>query len=365
MSSNDPTNRKRIEELEKEVKKLQSQNDTLQQQFKDSQLAQIVRRKKIRKLFLRMTLGPSLNKAFQAWVSSYETSQSFPKQETIDILTAIFQRIIRVGFVGVLITSLPTFVMIWQNILLQSQLHDQQLANYINRTSELTSILYETEATCKSSELHDDYSQVPVSSCPPRASKRARSEAARSLVITERLLSRWPDFSGALLSETWLLAMDFRKAKLYLTDFRSANLGGADFREALLDETDFRSANLANADFRKAIIQDVSFVNANMLSADFRNTELYGVDFRDTDLRGARFNSVNFHGSDLRYVDFEFSDLTGADVTQSFYNDETIWPSQFDVTRSGAIKCESILGPHLPNNKSITKEPCQPISTSH
>jgi uncharacterized protein YjbI with pentapeptide repeats len=367
MSSNDPTNRKQIEELEKTVRKLQSENNILQQRLKDSQLARIIWLKRIKSSLRIMILGPTLNNAFQAWLSSYEASESFPKQETIDILTAIFQRIIRVGFVGVLITSLPTFVMIWQNILLLSQLHEQQFTNYINRKSELTSILYET--TCKSSELHDDYRQVPVSSCPPRASKRVRSEAARSLVETERLFGRSPDLTGALLSETWLLVMDFSEANLYYTDFRSANLGGAKFHKALLDQADFHKANLTKADFSKAIIQDVSFVDVSLSGADFRNAELYGVDFRHASLQGARFNSVDFHGSDLRDANLhgsdlrdanlEFSDLTGADLNRSFYNDETNWPSQFDVTRSGAIKCESILVPHLPSNKSIAKEPCQ------
>jgi hypothetical protein len=360
MSSDESTNGKRIKELEEEVRKLLLQNDTLQKRIQDSQIAQIRQLKTIAKLSLRMTLGPSLNNALQAWLSSYETYRSFPKQESIDVLTAVFQRIIRVGLFSALITILPTLLLIWQNMLLQAQLYDQRFANYITRKSELTSILYET--TCETSEPRGDYHQVPVSSCPPKANKRRRSEAARALLITEWLLGgSSPDLTGALLSETWLPGIDLRKVKLYLTDFRSANLGGADFREALLDNADFTGANLFGANFQKAGINDVSFVHANMPGTDFRSAKLLSIDFRNADLRGAWFNSVDFGSSDLRDANLESSHLAGANLTFTFYNDRTTWPSQFDVTRSGAIKCAIILGPHLPSNKPIAEEPCQPV----
>lgn len=359
MSSDDPTTGKRLEELEEEVKKLRSQNDTLQNRLKDSQIAQIRRLKTIAKLSLRMTLGPSLNNALQGWLSSYETYGSFPKQESIDVLTAIFQRIIRVGLVGALITILPTLLLIWQNMLLQAQLRDQQFANYIARKAELTSILYET--TCETSEPRGDYLQVPVPSCPPKANRRSRSEAARALIKTEWLLGSSPDLTGALLSETWLLGIDLRKVKLYLTDFRSANLGGADFRKAVLDQADFTGANLFQASFQEATIQGVSFVRANMPATNFRNAELYSIDFRNANLQGALFNSVDLRNADLRGADLKSSHLTGANLTEAYYNDGTTWPLKFDVTRSGAIRCASILGSHLPGNKPIAEEPCQRV----
>jgi hypothetical protein len=359
MSSDDPINGKRLEELEEEVRKLRSQNDALQKQLKDSKIVQIKRLKTIAKLSLRVALGPSLNNALQSWLSSYEAYGSFPKQESIDVLTAIFQRIVRVGLVGALITILPTLLLIWQNMLLQAQLSDQRFANYIARKSELTSILYET--TCETSEPRGDYFQVPASSCPPKANKRSRSEAARAFIETERLLGGSPDLTGALLSETWLLGMDLRKVKLYQTDFRSANLGGADFREALLDQADFTGSNLFRANFRNAIIQDVSFVRANMPATDVRNAKLYSIDFRNASLQGAWFNSVDLRLSDMRDANLESSHLAGANLEGAYYNDGTTWPSRFDVTRSGAIKCASILGPHLPNNKPIEGETCQRV----
>jgi hypothetical protein len=359
MSSDDPINGKRLEELEEEVRKLRSQNDTLQKRLKDSQVAQINRLKAIVKLSLRMALGPSLNNALQSWLLSYEIYGSFPKQESINVLTAIFQRIVRVGLVGAIITILPTLLLIWQNMLLQAQLRDQQFANYIARKSELTSILYET--TCETSKPRGDYRQVPVSSCPPKANKRSRSEAARAFLETERLLGSSLDMTGALLSETWLLGIDLRKVKLYMTDFRSANLGDADFRKALLDEADFTGSNLFQANFREAIIQDVSFVRANMPATDFRNAELYSINFRSASLRGAWFNSVDLRLSDLRDADLGASHLDGANLEGAYYNDGTIWPSQFDVMRSGAIKCVSILGPPLPRDKPIEREPCQVV----
>ncbi len=92
--------------------------------------------------------------------------------------------------------------------------------------------------------------------------------------------------------------------------------------------------------------------------ADFTREEvvdiahkLEGADLRELDLRNTSLQGLNLTGADLSRADLRGADLSGADLSGALmktdskdglvkaakYNEETIWPDDFDPEAAGAV----------------------------
>ncbi len=84
-------------------------------------------------------------------------------------------------------------------------------------------------------------------------------------------------------ADSFVKAVESKRADLYGADLYGADLYGADLRGANL-----RGANLYGADLRGADLRGADLRGANLYGADLRGADLRGADLRGADLRGAR-----------------------------------------------------------------------------
>ncbi|MCI0699285.1 toll/interleukin-1 receptor domain-containing protein [candidate division KSB1 bacterium] len=121
-----------------------------------------------------------------------------------------------------------------------------------------------------------------------------------------------PDFSEALVSDTYLSGINFSNANFtnaYLNrvDLYEANLRGANFDKAHLFEANLTKARLFEANLSNAYLNE-----ANFRRADLRKANLKGAHFVSANLTGANLREANFESVELSETIFGDTDLTGA-----------------------------------------------------
>lgn len=109
---------------------------------------------------------------------------------------------------------------------------------------------------------------------------------------------------------------NLRRADLWWVDLNQANLQGSDSSQAYL-----RRANLSQANLQ----------GTNLGEADLSRANLRGAN-----LRQAKLGSVDFHEADLRQADLSETDLRGANLRRAKFDDDTLWPTDFDPVEEGA-----------------------------
>ncbi len=123
------------------------------------------------------------------------------------------------------------------------------------------------------------------------------------------------DFSNYIFNKSNFYKSNFQHSNFENTDLRMCNLSNTNFSNSEISHTDFSKSNLSDASFENVKFKDrVEFVGVNLLGADFSNTDL------------------------------EYVNLNGA-----LYNDETIFPDDFNPEENQMICIE--------NNKDYSVQP--------
>ena len=146
------------------------------------------------------------------------------------------------------------------------------------------------------------------------------------------------DLSGADLSWT-----DFRVAKLYRTGLSEASLANATLSEANLIEANLRMANLEVADLRQANLSKADLSGARLCGTDLTEAKLSNAilaeaDLSNTTLSHANLTGANLHHADLRGASLGTANLDNADLVAAMYNNDTIFPVDFDPEAAGMEK---------------------------
>ncbi len=110
---------------------------------------------------------------------------------------------------------------------------------------------------------------------------------------------------------------------------RILNTGAAIWNQWRRENSDIK-VNLKGAE-----LQGVSLQGVNLSQADLRQVSLKGVNLRWANLHGANLSEVNLSQADLREANLGQTNLTGAK-----YNEQTLWPKDFDPTTTGAIRVD-------------------------
>ncbi len=303
----------RVAELEREVRELQAELERLREERQRA--AKVV--KGAGGLGARILAGPSLWSTSRAWfekLSKTESPRELASPQTADLVTALVQRVVRVGIVGLLLAALPaiflliqTFLLREQNAALQNQIEQQASDTLIVRRAQLLATIYDEEcedepdeapATVETAE-GETSQNVPASApepekapsevepvetadagdperasptCSPKAHPRARQEAVLAFCEIERGRGVSPDFRSANLAK-----LDLRGADLRGADFRGADLGDADLAKADLRGADLsllylRGAYLWGADLREARIDWADLHEAVLIKANLSQT---------------------------------------------------------------------------------------------
>jgi uncharacterized protein YjbI with pentapeptide repeats len=146
------------------------------------------------------------------------------------------------------------------------------------------------------------------------AENRARIELQKRLVREARSQS----------NETAKAAVDWLRAKGWLTlhdnallkkaDLYKANLQGADLTQANLQGAGLDHANLQGADLTQANLQGAGLDHANLQAAKLWATNLQAAKLRVTNLQGANLWNASLQGANLMSANLEQADLVSANL---------------------------------------------------
>lgn len=145
------------------------------------------------------------------------------------------------------------------------------------------------------------------------------------------------------LSLDSLIQADFRGASFHRLMFDGMDLRNADFSRASLRNVGFVGSHISGVKMVGARLMNSYFMRAIARNSDLTSAVAIGADFSDGDLTGATLYDL-----DVRFANFERTKLVGADVRVknageaswhgATYDENTLWPSNFDPEGAGAIK---------------------------
>lgn len=75
----------------------------------------------------------------------------------------------------------------------------------------------------------------------------------------------------------------------------------------------------------------------NLRGANLREANLFVANLRQANLNGANLEGGDLGGADLQGADLRRANLRGADLRGAKYDDETLWPTNFDPKQAGAV----------------------------
>jgi hypothetical protein len=319
------------DELHHEIARLQQQVEQLEQKLSrldERQFAEPIGPGLTGRLGVLATLGPGMVTSINDWVESWHAKGTLPTAETAHLLAAVLRRMIGNRLLILIVAliamapALAAVFLVWQqNELLEEQnesfvqrndLLRQQVQLQIDgmiaaRRAELLSTIYDRQ-DCGAEELQ---------TCLPLANIRSRAEAAQAFVELERSTGK-----------------------------KLANLSRAQLENATLVGGDFSGANLVGAVLRGADLRSANFSGASLVRAELQGANLVLTDLEGAQLRWAELRGSNL-GARLRGADMRWADLRGADLTQAFdldeatlidalFDDQTVWPENFDFEAAGA-----------------------------
>jgi len=282
----------------------------------------------------KIVAGAELRDAFRAWVRVTRGAQR-PRDlftaEAADLGAAVVRRTIRVGLAGVVLAALPGALLIWQNLLLQSQVQQQASDTLIVRRAQLLETIYsedcvEVEAGGEASVAGDSQNgdrdeenptepaaappdTEPELKCRPTAHIRARQEAVLAFIEIERGRGVTLDLRAANLS-----SVNLRGADAHRTNLSSADLSSADVHRADLSYAKLSYANLRSANLRGANLRDANLHGARLMNADLSGAYLYGAWLMNADLSSAALSETNLRHANLGDADLAYAELISADL---------------------------------------------------
>lgn len=76
----------------------------------------------------------------------------------------------------------------------------------------------------------------------------------------------------------------------------------------------------------------------NLRGANLREANLFTANLSRANLNGANLEGADLGGANLRGVDLRQANLRGTDLRGAKYNGDTLWPTNFDPIRAGAVR---------------------------
>lgn len=138
-------------------------------------------------------------------------------------------------------------------------------------------------------------------------------ELQNLLILHTRYLNGEPDGIKADFSNT-----DLYGVNLVNQNLKGAEMGGAILIRGLMWGANFECTNLEKANFKHAVLEGSCLQKANLRYSNFTGSNLDNADLRGADLTNARICGSTFYGA--------------------VFDDQTIWPGDFDPYQFGAIK---------------------------
>ena len=150
--------------------------------------------------------------------------------------------------------------------------------------------------------------------------------------IEEKYSSGAKNFSAANLERADLENIFLSRIYLNQANLNNANLKNSDLSDANLTESSLVNANLANAH-----LTGIDLSNADLTNADFTDSILTQANFREASLEKTSFMSAVLIEANFTKVDLSKTNLSNANLKDAVYDDDTIFPSDFDPVSKGMV----------------------------
>lgn len=138
--------------------------------------------------------------------------------------------------------------------------------------------------------------------------------------------------------------VNFKESQLKQVDFSHTNLSQVNFDKAILTDVNFQNATLNQVNFSQTILHnvDMSYLNLsdlklNLSQLDLSNSKFIRANLMGVNLSGANLENVNLSGANLCSANLENANLNGTKLILATYNENTIFPTNFNPIRFGAI----------------------------
>lgn len=269
---------------------------------------------KIRVFLAKLWVGPELSKSLESWMTVKDSGDTDKTTSaTANLLAAIFRRIMRVGFIFIFFASIPIFLIIWQNIIMERQ--NRSLIRQI-----------EAQRNASSNQQVTEYLRLLLSSDQKEVTA-AEGFLVSDLVNRDLAVERL----GALIKSG---NSDVQCSALQALSRVVASASELTLKAALLPD---------NPD--RAVAGDLQCPATDFTGVDFGPITFVDVGFSHSIFNSADLSEVEFQTSNLRHGDFTESYLCRGETdcarfledTDLSYSKLTFTNRNKDVFKSGLI----------------------------
>ncbi len=237
----------------------------------------------------------------------------------------------------------PKFLLYWQ--IVNQGLSDADLSKFTFQKAFLNSSNLSNINFRKSHFLLVDFSSCNLEKVDFLGSKIFKTKLDFSKLIYVDLRNTM--LNQINLANSYLDKVSLSQAKLLAINFRNSNLNNIDFHGSALEKIDFQKAHLTNINFKNSSLKQINFTKAILHNVDmsyldlskskirFKNLDLTNSKFIKTNLQGldfsnANLSNVNLTGANLSNANLTGANLSNAKLTSVIFNEETIFPKNFD-----------------------------------
>jgi uncharacterized protein YjbI with pentapeptide repeats len=162
------------------------------------------------------------------------------------------------------------------------------------------------------------------------------------------------DLTGATFANSYLLAADFKRSKIFGVDFSGAELYGLKVEGSSIEKCTFTKARMTHVNLSRSKLPACDFSGANLEGAQFEFSDLNDCNFNSANLEeGTRYSPkyeewlpthTSMLGATLERATLSESDLTGARLNQCDLTDSDLSKARLQNTQFTHAKLQRTKG---------------------
>jgi len=318
------TEQERINELEQEKQQLQDQLNRIKEkkEKKKSMGFWLIRKSSV------PLIGVKLKKSITNAITEFKETKTVSVDTVSDVSSNIIWRITRIGLFGLLVTLIPSVILVYQTKLVINQ----------NRLVDNQNELIEAERRSSLVFIMDNL----LSDLSEELKYKGSSERNISPVLEARIASLSRAMKPYKYKEDGKLIdkkISPEKGQLLFSLIRS-DLADKSHREILnasdFSYTDFkdislgRDLNLRYINLAHSNLQDVNLPAANLERSELIESNMKQINLSEAILKRANLTNVNLTNSELSSADLTNAKLFGADLTEADFTEAILWGARLD-----------------------------------
>ncbi len=316
---------------QEQIASLQEENQRLKNQLGQVQ-ARKQKKKRVGFWLLKKSsvplLGTRLKKSINSALSEYKQTKKVSVDTVSDVTSNIIWRVTRVGLFGVLITLIPSLILIYQTKLVinQNTLVDNQNALIeAERRSSLVFIMDNLLSDISEELKYKGSSERNLSPVlEARISSLSRAMKPYKYMEDGKLIDEKisPERGQLLygLMRSGLAEQSYRDI-LNASDFSYTY-----FRDVLVG----RNANLKYATLHHSDLYGVNMAAANLERSDLQKANMEKINLSDSKLIRANLTQANLKDSELLSADLTYANLYEADLTGANLTEALLWGTRLE-----------------------------------